>query len=65
VAGRLPVQPGCPAGAPAEGPAGFGYLFNWHWPSVLYGVDIVAWDIFFGPALLFAAPVWANRVRRE
>jgi hypothetical protein len=25
---------------------GFQYLFNWHWPSVLYGVDIVAWDIF-------------------
>jgi hypothetical protein len=25
---------------------------------VLYGVDIVAWDIFFGLALLFAAPVF-------
>jgi hypothetical protein len=37
---------------------GFQYLFNWHWPSVLYGVDIVAWDIFFGLALLFAAPVF-------
>ena len=37
---------------------GFGYLFNWHWPSVLYGVDIVAWDIFFALALLFAAPVF-------
>jgi hypothetical protein len=24
---------------------GFQYLFNWHWPSVLYGVDTVAWDI--------------------
>ena len=35
---------------------GFQYLFNWHWPSVLYGVDIIAWDIFFGLALLFAAP---------
>jgi hypothetical protein len=43
---------------------GFQYLFNWHWPSVLYGVDIVAWDIFFGLALLFAAPVFhaAGRV---
>jgi hypothetical protein len=31
---------------------------------VLYGVDIVAWDIFFGLALLFAAPVFhaAGRV---
>jgi len=37
---------------------GFQYLFNWHWPSVLYGVHVVAWDIFFGLALLFAAPVF-------
>jgi hypothetical protein len=37
---------------------GFQYLFNWHWPSMLYGIDIVAWDIFFGLALLFAAPVF-------
>lgn len=37
---------------------GFQYLFNWHWPSVLYGIDIVAWDIFFGLALLFAALVF-------
>jgi hypothetical protein len=37
---------------------GFQYLVSWHWPSVLYGVDIVAWDIFFGLALLFAAPVF-------
>ena len=37
---------------------GFQYLFNWHWPSVLYMVDNVAWDIFFGLALLFAAPVF-------
>ena len=35
---------------------GFGYLFNWRRPSVLHGVHIVAWDIFFGLALLFAAP---------
>jgi hypothetical protein len=37
---------------------GFQYLFTWQWPSVLYGVDVVAWDIFFGLALLFAAPVF-------
>ena len=37
---------------------GYQYLFTWHWPSMLYGVDIVAWDIFFGLALLFAAPVF-------
>jgi len=37
---------------------GFQDLFNWHWPSVLYGIDITAWDIFFALALLFAAPVF-------
>lgn len=37
---------------------GYQYLFTWHWPSLLYGVDVVAWDIFFGLALLFAAPVF-------
>lgn len=37
---------------------GFQYLFNWQWPSMLYGVDIAAWDIFFALALLFAAPVF-------
>jgi hypothetical protein len=37
---------------------GFQYLSNWHWPSVLYGIDIAAWDIFFALALLFAAPVF-------
>ena len=31
-------------------------LFGWHWPSTLYAVDIVAWDIFFALALLFAVP---------
>jgi hypothetical protein len=43
---------------------GFQYLFNWHWPSMLYGVDIAARDIFFALALLFAAPVFhASRHR--
>src|SRR3974377_1925764 len=37
---------------------GFQYLFTWQWPSVPYGVDIVAWDIFFGLALLLVAPVF-------
>jgi hypothetical protein len=37
---------------------GYQYLFTWQWPSMLYGVDVVAWDIFFGLALLFAAPVF-------
>jgi hypothetical protein len=37
---------------------GFQDLFGWHWPSVVYAIDIVAWDVFFGLALLFAAPVF-------
>ena len=37
---------------------GYQYLFNFHWPSLLYAIDVVAWDIFFGFALLFAAPVF-------
>ncbi len=24
---------------------GYQYLFGFHWPSLLYGIDIVAWDI--------------------
>ena len=37
---------------------GFRYLFGFQWPSLLYGIDIVAWDIFFGLSLLFAVPVF-------
>ena len=37
---------------------GFHELFGWHWPSVFYAVDAIAWDVFFGLALLFAAAVF-------
>ncbi|HZM56376.1 MAG TPA: hypothetical protein VFC03_15250 [Acidimicrobiales bacterium] len=37
---------------------GSAYLFGWHWPSVFYAIDVVAWDVFFGLALLFAVPVF-------
>jgi hypothetical protein len=47
----------CPASR-SEAIQGFQYFFNWHWPSLLYAVDVVAWDIFFGLALLFTAPVF-------
>jgi hypothetical protein len=47
---------------------GFDRLLNFQWPSLLYATDIVAWDLFLGMALLFAAPVftgaryrWARR----
>ena len=28
------------------------------WPSVIYAVELLAWDVFFGLSLLFAAPVF-------
>jgi hypothetical protein len=33
-------------------------LLSWQWPSVVYTVDILAWDWFFALAMLFAAPVF-------
>lgn len=57
VARRLPV--GSPAGP----------LFSWEWPGVLYGVEVVAWDLFFGIAMVCAALTlpghnarWARRL---
>lgn len=49
---------------------GYARIFGWHWPSTFYAIDIVAWDVFFGLALLFAVPAFvargrdATRVRR-
>lgn len=37
---------------------GYQYLFGFRWPSLLYAIDVVAWDVFFALALLFAAPVF-------
>lgn len=34
------------------------------WPSTLYSVELLAWDIFLGLALVFAAPVLAGPGRR-
>lgn len=34
------------------------FLLSWQWPSVVYTVDILAWDWFFALAMLFAAPVF-------
>ena len=34
-----------------------------NWPSVVYALDILAWDIFFPLSMLFAAPVfWGSRL---
>jgi hypothetical protein len=47
---------------------GYGQVFGFTWPSVFYAIDIVAWDVFVGLSLLFAAPAfrgardaWARR----
>jgi len=34
------------------------FFFSFRWPSVVYALDILAWDWFFALAMLFAAPVF-------
>lgn len=44
---------------------GYDVLLSWRWPSVVFALDIVAWDLFLGVALLLAAPVlrgWPSRL---
>ena len=33
-------------------------FFAFKWPSVVYALDILAWDVFFALSMLFAAPVF-------
>jgi hypothetical protein len=33
-------------------------VFPFVWPSVVYALDILAWDVFFALSMLFAAPVF-------
>jgi hypothetical protein len=40
---------------------GYARIFGWQWPSTFYAIDIVAWDVFFGLALLFAVPAFTRR----
>ncbi|MCB2204816.1 hypothetical protein KQI65_08700 [bacterium] len=35
-------------------------LVAFKWPSVAYALDILAWDVFFALAMLFAAPVFSG-----
>jgi hypothetical protein len=37
---------------------GFTRLFGFEWPSMLYAVDVAAWDLLLGLSLLFAAAVF-------
>jgi hypothetical protein len=45
---------------PASFP-GYARIFDFEWPSTFYAIDIVAWDVFFGLSVLFAAPAFARR----
>lgn len=36
-------------------------IFEFKWPSVVYALDILAWDIFFGFSALFAAVIFKGR----
>lgn len=38
--------------------AGFSGILSLRWPSVMYALDILAWDLFLGLSLLFAAPTF-------
>ncbi len=43
--------------------AGFSWaplFFSFRWPSVIYTLDILAWDWFFALSMLFAAPVFRS-----
>lgn len=44
----------------AAGLASASLFFSFKWPSVVYTLDILAWDWFFALAILFAAPVFKN-----
>jgi hypothetical protein len=36
------------------------YVFSFTWPSILYALDILAWDWFFALSLLFASFVFTD-----
>jgi hypothetical protein len=35
-------------------------FLTFKWPSVVYALDILAWDVFFPASMLFAAPVFGG-----
>jgi len=38
----------------------YSLFFSFEWPSVVYTLDILAWDVFFALSMLFAAPVFST-----
>lgn len=48
----------------AAGLQWFSFIFSFKWPSVIYALDILAWDLFFALSMIFAAPVFkGNRLK--
>jgi hypothetical protein len=39
----------------------FARIVGWEWPSLLYAVELMAWHLFFGLSLLFAASAFRGR----
>jgi hypothetical protein len=40
-------------------------FFSFVWPSIVYALDILAWDLFFALSMLLASPVfWKGRFER-
>ncbi|MCU0386202.1 MAG: hypothetical protein MUE38_09245, partial [Flavihumibacter sp.] len=37
------------------------FLFSFKWPSVVYTLDILAWDLFFGLSMIFLSGVFERR----
>lgn len=40
--------------------SGWQLVLSFRWPSLAYALDILAWDVFFGLATLFVAPVFGG-----
>jgi hypothetical protein len=49
----------------ATGPSWTPVIVSFRWPSIVYALDVLAWDWFFALALLFAVPVFAGGDRLE
>jgi hypothetical protein len=49
----------------ATGPSWISLLISFSWPSILYALDILAWDWFFALSLLFASAVFTGGGRLE
>lgn len=40
---------------------GHSFLFSFKWPSLVYMLDILAWDLFFGLSMIFLSGVFERR----